>query len=427
MVLTVFYSWQSDISNRINRNFIEDALKKAIQSVSKDFMVQKALRNDEIELDKDTKGVPGIPPIADVIFEKISKCAIFIPDLTFVGTSVSGRPIPNPNVLIEYGWALKEVTHSRIISVMNTAFGEPTAVNMPFDMRHLRNPITFHLKEDDTPELRSKVKAELSKSLAYAIELVIKGGALDSLMAEPKPLDETPTTDNPSTFLARDEPFATIASIRSTEQKIFLPAVERIFLRLIPTTRIDEIKSSKAAYDLARSGQLAPMSHEVPGDVYGRNKYGAFVCIYSSDQIISLTQLFKNGELWGIEADCIEKKIHMERANVSFGFFPCISFEHAFLLTLTNYLKFASEKLKLPLPLLFIAGATDVEGYKMTAPNDMTFGGFERFAGNVVNRHIIYKGQVNDYNNEVTKILRPFFDHVWEECGLERPNRERLR
>ena len=126
MAIKVFYSWQSDILNSINRNFIEEALKKAIKEVGKDLQVQMALRDDKLLLDKDTKDTPGIPPIADTIFKKISECAIFVPDLTFVSKTEGDRFLPNPNVLVEYGWALKEVGYARIIPIMNEAFGEPS-------------------------------------------------------------------------------------------------------------------------------------------------------------------------------------------------------------------------------------------------------------------------------------------------------------
>jgi hypothetical protein len=136
MGLTIFYSWQSDISNKINRNFIEDALKRAIDKVKENFEVQEALREEDIKFDKDTQGVPGTPPITDVIFDKISKCSIFVPDLTFVGKTEKDRMLSNPNVLIEYGYALKSLSTTRIIPVMNTAFGDPIGNSLPFNMRH---------------------------------------------------------------------------------------------------------------------------------------------------------------------------------------------------------------------------------------------------------------------------------------------------
>src|SRR5882672_12154628 len=77
MAVTIFYSWQSDTPNTLNRGFIEKALRKAVQIVGADAEVQQAVRDGEIEVDKDTQGVAGTPPIADVIFEKISKCSVF--------------------------------------------------------------------------------------------------------------------------------------------------------------------------------------------------------------------------------------------------------------------------------------------------------------------------------------------------------------
>jgi len=157
------------------------------------------------------------------------------------------------------------------------------------------------------------------------------------------------------------------------------------------------------------------------GVYYGRNKYGSYACDIAEDRILNISQLFKSGELWGVNAHCIEKNNLMEFAKVDFGFFPCAYFEEVFTKTLTNYLKLASETLKLQLPLQFIAGATDVEGYQMSLGN-----GSQRTGGCVIGKNIIYEGSINDYKEKTTIILRPFFNYVWEECGLERPDREIL-
>ena len=69
----IFYSWQSDRPNNTNRGFIEDALTKAIRNLGRaDNELYTPLR--DLELDKDTKGMPGSPPIADTIFRKIEAC-----------------------------------------------------------------------------------------------------------------------------------------------------------------------------------------------------------------------------------------------------------------------------------------------------------------------------------------------------------------
>jgi hypothetical protein len=122
--LTVFYSWQSDSPQALNRSFIEEALLEALRRLNSDATLEKALRETPVELDKDIQGVAGSPPIADTILRKIENCAVFVADLSFVGesksgfTNASGKPrlFPNPNVLIEYGYALRCHSHTKLVS-----------------------------------------------------------------------------------------------------------------------------------------------------------------------------------------------------------------------------------------------------------------------------------------------------------------------
>jgi hypothetical protein len=169
---TIFFSWQSDRPTRVCRNFIEGALKDAIKLVASGASVDKAPR-DDIAVDRDTQDVPGSPPIFDTILMKIEKAIIFVPDITFVGSRIGGKPVPNPNVLIEYGYALKQHGHSHLIPVMNTAYGEPSPESMPFNLGHRRFPIQYNLPEDATEGSRKAARASLSKELASAIKLII--------------------------------------------------------------------------------------------------------------------------------------------------------------------------------------------------------------------------------------------------------------
>ena len=81
--------WQSDTPPNLNRSFIEKAIQEALNRLKSDAKLEAALRDATIELDKDTKGVAGSPPIADTILKKIKGCAVFIADLTFVGESLA--------------------------------------------------------------------------------------------------------------------------------------------------------------------------------------------------------------------------------------------------------------------------------------------------------------------------------------------------
>lgn len=302
MSLTIFYSWQSDSPKETNRNFIEAVLKRVIEGLGRDVELQESLRDEEIVLDKDTKGVPGTPPIVDTIFSKISNCSVFVPDLTFVGHTDAGRSIPNPNVLIEYGWALKALGHASIVPLMNTASGEPNADTLPFDMRHLRHPTTYHLRTDDDPDTKSRVKKDLVDQMTEHVKLALSERLAST--ASVAPFEGSPSTENPSTFLERGETFTSVGRFGIANQKLLaLPPVQRLFLRLVPRSPLTTITSSKMALDLVQSGGLCPMMDGRTRTIsYDRNRYGAFTYDQMEGKILCMSQLFKTGELWGIDA-----------------------------------------------------------------------------------------------------------------------------
>jgi hypothetical protein len=138
--------------------------------------VEEAVR--DLSVDRDTKNIPGSPPIVDTIFRKIDNATVFVPDLTFVGDRLDGRRTPNPNVLIEYGWALKSLGHTRIVPVMNTAFGRPTPEAVPFNLRHLRNPILYNCPPDADRDCRTQAREELARELDSAIRIILASDEL---------------------------------------------------------------------------------------------------------------------------------------------------------------------------------------------------------------------------------------------------------
>jgi hypothetical protein len=173
MPATFFFSWQLDTPPAIGRNFLHSALEAACRELGKDGGVEDASR-DELSVDSDTQDEPGQPPIVETIFKKIDAALLFVPDVTYTSQSADRKRSPNPNVLIEYGWALKEKTHRRIISVMNTAYGKPPEIELPFDLRHVRWPLFYHLPEDATPEIKAEVKRKLIKDLASRIRTCLR-------------------------------------------------------------------------------------------------------------------------------------------------------------------------------------------------------------------------------------------------------------
>jgi hypothetical protein len=154
--MKLFYSWQSDIDGQ--KNTIEKALSKAIKKVSKEIDI-------EIALDRDTKNTSGSTEIADEILRKINYASIFVGDITFINTGLltklfKSEKYPNPNVLVELGYAVRKIGWDRIIMIFNKKYGD--IEKLPFDLRHRRilafNDMSSELENDFVKAIKDIIK-----------------------------------------------------------------------------------------------------------------------------------------------------------------------------------------------------------------------------------------------------------------------------
>ncbi len=164
MAKTIFYSWQSDLPNSINRGFIQDCLECTIDQLNKkgDLIV-------DFDIDRDTLDRTGSPDIVQSIFEKIDKCQIFIGDVSIINQHDQSRKTPNPNVLTELGWAAAKISWDSILCVFNLCTGDPQT--LPFDLR-FRRIVTYSL---DKGEAKSSARTELVGKLASNITAIVQG------------------------------------------------------------------------------------------------------------------------------------------------------------------------------------------------------------------------------------------------------------
>lgn len=156
----IFYSWQSDISQ--NNTIIHVCLESAIRKIiGLDF---------KYNIDRDTLNSKGTPDIPNTVFRKISDDTdIFIADITIINkrfrTNKNNLKLtPNPNVLLELGFAANAIQWENIICVMNEAFGTPD--ELPFDMKY-RKPLTFNVSEysSDLATEKEKLINEFEKTI----------------------------------------------------------------------------------------------------------------------------------------------------------------------------------------------------------------------------------------------------------------------
>ena len=161
---TVFYSWQSDLAGNLNRSLIERAAREAVKRVAADPDLTV-----EPRIDRDTAGVPGSPDIAQTIFDKVDAAAVFLCDVSIINSPAEDgrRPVPNPNVAIELGYAVKAIGWNRIILVFNSSTGR--IEDLPFDIRH-RRPVIYHA---DNSSNKSETQRDLTDSLTAAIKACI--------------------------------------------------------------------------------------------------------------------------------------------------------------------------------------------------------------------------------------------------------------
>ena len=128
----LFFSWQSEDTK--SRKLLDTALQNAIEALSDKGII--------LEIDHSTLGESGIPSIDQTILRKIDSCDIFLADITPVcnyqqilgnGSQVT-KEVPNPNVLLELGYAMSALGVGYVIVTAHQ--GKWIPANMPFDINH---------------------------------------------------------------------------------------------------------------------------------------------------------------------------------------------------------------------------------------------------------------------------------------------------
>jgi hypothetical protein len=434
----IFYSWQSD--RRKSRNFVEAALKKAIKELG--------CADDELhvpdrslKLDKDTQGVPGSPKVAETILQKIENCCVFVPDLTFVGAGDVEdedhqlRPLPNPNVLIEYGWAKAKVGDHAIVPVINTAFGGlgPAGKSLPFDIRHTRRPIAFELPDDADSETRALVKVELVNTLKRALRL-----ALDAVAPSASP-ERLETGSRRSCFLEDSDPLATylpFGDVRDKMEAVWVGGPRQLFLRLIPertTTPKEHRELQGMVHDLP---VLGPPSPRTRYDYDAANHHGAVGFHATEDDKVlhvrQMVQLTTGGEIWGVDARCLTHEA-----------IPFL--EPTLARVLAGYLCFASERLHLESPVTIECGLIGIGGMSVCRP-DPPAGHFwpdGQVVGSMVSEECSWErtgvslkpvGESRLWTSDshplsadslvvhAYEVLMPMFDMFWDKTSAPRPD-----
>ena len=417
MANSVFFSWQSDTPNKTGRGFLKDVLEEVCKKITTDTTLEEALR--DVTVDSDTTGVPGQPPILQTIFNKIDAAGVFLADMTFAYKGKDGSQSPNPNVLIEYGWALKSLGHSRVLWVMNTVYGDPEEKKMPFDLAHVRWPIKYTLSEDATPEQKTKEKQRLVKVLTDAILLCLKTIlTIHGLITLEFPASGE--KDGPGRFRAPGESLGfRDGNLIQTHKEVFLSPGPAIWLRLFP---LKNPQKEWAVPDLKEilDTNLSFLLPFQPG-------YGGLSVLRASDGIGSYREIrdgeeesitvngvafiFRTGEIWSIDTSVLE----FSGQEIFVG-----NIGNAFVNGLKTYPLFL-EKLGMKHPFKWKAGISNVKGRSLNYSPPPGHYWLPGYKGPKCASDLIQEEGILELNQNPLLAIKPFFDKLFQECGLKLP------
>ncbi|HEY6845182.1 MAG TPA: hypothetical protein VI320_03100 [Terracidiphilus sp.] len=406
------------------RNFIEQALNRAVGAINSDLEIQDADRPDtpSLLIDKDTQGVAGSPSIVDTILSKIDGALCFVGDLTFIAQRANGGGVPNPNVMVEYGYALRALGENRVLSVMNEAYGAPSKENMPFDLAHKRFPITYKLSADAASGDRNEEVAKLAKILERALRAVLDHHL--STVPEVKPA-EFPAKA-PGMGKARFRPPIsdidnrtrigwTEQSFVSTSRGLILEDGPAMYLRVFPTKpqrrewTLPELKRMEnGPRGLVLLPFQAPTSRFNAEDGFGwYTRKGEDGDPVESESVVIA---FTTGEIWSIDTS------YLRYWNGKIWLDPIVDWFSKKLEAYGSYL----QSLGVEPPFSWIAGFENIEGRRLgldAPPGRMMIPGFERpclakafeVAGNYAP------------GDAAREALRPFFETLCHKCAVEPP------
>jgi hypothetical protein len=353
--MKVFWSWQADTPGKTGRHFVRAALADAIEALKQPEEIEEPAERDAREalhLDHDRQGVSGSPDLAPTIFRKIDQSTVFVADVTLVGRiqgeglageDTAAKKLINSNVAIEYGYALHALGDPSILTVQNVHYGERE--ELPFDLKHKAGPIQFRLAPNAAKSQIAAERAKLRGDFIKALRPYLRSG--HTTTEPPREFEETPSTTSIAFFW--DPPYEALATAVVPSEKLSGGDVtieyrfeepRAFYLRLIPIVPLARPLRRTALVDVVRRRPVQVLTRTPYGAMPCVNRFGAiaYKARSASTTLLALTQLFRNGEIWGVS-----EEFAITRYNETVV--PMVNVENIYSRVLADYVSVASEEL----------------------------------------------------------------------------------
>jgi hypothetical protein len=425
--MKIFWSWQADTHGKTGRHFVRDALSKAIEELKQPDDVEEPLEREareNVHLDQDRQGVPGSPDLAATIFKKIDDAAVFVSDMTLVAEirdadgNVKKRLI-NPNVALECGYALRALTDASVLMVQNTHYGSRD--ELPFDLRHKAGPLQYDLAPGATKKEIAAEHIKLRATFVAALRPYLLQGK--GTATAPEPFQETEATTKCGIFwqpgdvlaVAGATPYASATGRQDAEQIDYRFDEPRIFyLRLIPTKALPEKLRITTIADIVEKRLLHGLSKYSHSVVGCRNNFGAIAYQpqTSGNTLVALSQLFRNGEIWGVSSTLIATH---NRALV----IPMVMLVDVYERAIANFMKVASEHMGITPPYTIEFGAVGLKGVHTSIPQHMNpFA--NQISDSIFENELVIRRVLNSNESAaIDRIVEDFSRQLFDLAGID--------
>ena len=426
--------------------FLRYCEKSGLKSIRKSGAIEPSPR-----IDKDTKDVPSIPDVANTILEKIQGSDCFLCDISFIGTTgaaagVRQEPLPNPNVMMELGYALSELGWERIILIINTATG--SAEDLPFDLRNRRWPIPYELTAEAEDIARTEAKRKLTMQIQDAVEAIAKlpprrkpgttqqrldaleqivgklsgsvaqNTTMANLVAGLQRLNQEPPAGRP------DAETKCLSLRTSLIKRVLAGEFEKVAVRhgmlvvaICPSSVPARLPLFDSRYESLLQLELRPLyasgwDHRLHGE--------RFVNFSKWDQKIeAATEITLDGTICAAGHEVISVGERYLEANVPADvlIIPSVAFEKSIIEAVFHYLR-ALSVLGTKGPWSVGLGITNLTMSMLHVGVRFAFGG-HAFEGNEILPPLAEIGPNIELENPqaIARELRPIFDYIWREHG----------
>jgi len=215
-----------------------------------------------------------------------------VADVSLVASGKDRKKHINSNVGIELGYTYGKLGDEAVLKVMNTHYG--SATELPFDLRTRRHPLQYCLEPEANAETISSERKKLAGQIAGVLKLYLEQ---TYRLKEVDHAEMQSVGQRGAFWLPGD--IIVPADDRYGRTDTYLNVPSLVYFRCIPKKKLTMLTSLQA-YEAVDN--LRPLLSS-GGYSRSRNKWGAVVhCMTSTGDLMGFTQLFKNREIWGVDA-----------------------------------------------------------------------------------------------------------------------------